>query len=148
VTLPEHVIDALASLDADIGRAIVRLAQPLLAVRPHAPAQLTTFGRRSLIVVSPSRTLEKRTGIDLLHLPDGRALIAFEQPITIAGLELMIEDALDDPALPDADRETFSALGDILRTARRSGRVGLVQKSVIVLETGRTAATLRRNSKR
>src|SRR5689334_17636429 len=75
VTLPHHVIDALAAVDADIGRAIVRLAQPVLRKRPHPPAELATFGKRSVIVVNPSRSLERRAGVDLLHLPDGRALI-------------------------------------------------------------------------
>jgi hypothetical protein len=135
VTLPEHVLSALASIDVDLGRAIVRLAQPVLAARPHAAAELATFGRHSVIVVHPSRTLERRTGVELLHLPDGRALISFDQTRTIAALELLIADALDDPRLPRADRGVFSAIGEILRNARHSDRVALLQRNVIVLET-------------
>jgi hypothetical protein len=146
LTLPEHVIDALTALDPDLSRAIVRLAQPTLGARPHAPAELATFGRHSVIVVNPSRTLEKRTGVQLLHMPDGRALISFDQPMTIPGLELLIEDALEDTTLPAADREIFEAIGAILKSARRSDTVTLLQRSIIVLETGRTPA-LRRISK-
>ena len=135
VTLPEHVLVALAGLDADLGRAIVRLAQPLVGAQPHPPAELATFGRHSVIVVNPTRTLEKRTGVELLHLPDGRALIAFDAPMTIAGLELVIEDALEDAALPLADRQVFETIRTILKTARRSQDVLLLQKNVIVLET-------------
>ena len=135
VTLPEHVLAALAALDPDLGRAIVRLAQPLVGAQPHPPAELATFGRHSVIVVNPSRTLEKRTGVELLHLPDGRALIAFEAPMTIAGLELVIEDTLEDPALPAGDRQVFETIRSILKTARRSQDVPLLQKNVIVLET-------------
>ena len=76
-----------------------------------------------MIVVNPSRTLERRTGIELLHLPDGRALIAFDQTRTAAALELLIEDALEDRGLPAADREIFEAIADILKSARRSDRV-------------------------
>jgi hypothetical protein len=144
LTLPDHVIDALAALDPDLSRAIVRLAQPMLADRPHAPAELATFGRHSVIVVNPSRTLEKRTGVELLHMPDGRALISFEQPMTIAGLELLIEDAIEDKGLPAADREIFEAIAGILKTARRSDNVILLQRNVIVLETRRAAAPIRR----
>ena len=126
---------ALAGLDADLGRAIVRLAQPLVGAQPHPPAELATFGRHSVIVVNPTRTLEKRTGVELLHLPDGRALIAFDAPMTIAGLELVIEDALEDAALPLADRQVFETIRTILKTARRSQDVLLLQKNVIVLET-------------
>jgi hypothetical protein len=135
VTLPEHVLQALASVDSDLGRAIVRLAQPTLSERPHAPAELATFGRHSVIVVHPSRTLERRTGVELLHLPDGRALIAFDHTRTVAALELLIEDALEDRALPPDDREIFEAVADILKTARRSDRVAILQRNVIVLET-------------
>lgn len=147
LTLPEHVLDALSALDPDVSRAIVRLAQPMLADRPHPPAELATFGRHSVIVVSPSRTLEKRTGVELLHMPDGRALISFDQPMTIPSLELLIEDALEDKALPAADRDIFEAIFSILKTARRSDNVTLLQRNVIVLETRRTAASTRRIGK-
>ena len=135
VTLPEHVLRALTSIDGDLARAIVRLAQPVLSERPHAPAELATFGRHSVIVVNPSRTLERRTGVELLHLPDGRALISFDQTQTIPALELLIEDAIDDRDLPTADREVFEAISNILKTARRSNRVAVLQRNVIVLET-------------
>lgn len=147
LTLPEHVIDALAGLDADLGRAIVRLTQPLLADEPHAPAELATFGRHSVIVVNPSRTLERRTGVELLHLPDGRALISFDHTSSIPGLELLLEDALEDRTLPSSDREIFEAISRILKSARRSDRVLLLQRNVIVLETRRTAASSRRIGK-
>ena len=147
ITLPDHVLDALSTLDPDLGRAIVRLAQPVLGERRHPPAELATFGRHSVIVVSPSRTLEKRTGIELIHLPDGRALISFDRSKTIPGLELVIADALDDASLPPKDREIFEAVAGILKSARRSDNIELLQRHVIVLETRRGAAPSRRTSK-
>jgi hypothetical protein len=147
LTLPDHVLDALTALDPDLSRAIVRLAQPLLADRPHAPAELASFGRHSVIVVNPSKTFEKRTGVELVHLPDGRALISFDRAMTIPGLELLIEDALEDTSLPPVDREIFDAIGSILKTARRSDTVVLLQRNIIVLETRRTPAAIRRISK-
>lgn len=140
LTLPEDVLEALSRLDGDLGRAIVRLAQPVLGDRPHPPAELATFGRHSVIIVTPSRTLERRTGVDLLHLPDGRALISFDQLTTIADLELLIEDALEDRSLPALDRDVFEAIRAILRSARRSDSVALLQRNVIVLETRRSTA--------
>jgi len=137
VTLPESVIEALGGLDADLGRAIVRLAQGIVGDKPHPPAELATFGRHSVIVVNPTRSLEKRTGIELLHLPDGRALISFDETTNIPALELMIQDSLDDSSLPQGDRAVFEAIRQILKTARRSDAVTLLQKNVIVLETGR-----------
>src|SRR5689334_778879 len=77
LTLPEEVLAVLRSIDADLSRAIVRLAQPALARRPRdrPPAELIRFGRRAVIVVTPTRSLEERTGIFLVPLTDGRALM-------------------------------------------------------------------------
>jgi hypothetical protein len=134
LTLPERVIEALARVDADLGRAVVRLAQPELAKAAHAPAELAAFGRSAVIVVNPSRTLEQQTGVTLVHLPDGRALISFDQSMSIAQLELMIADALDGARLSSEDRAVFGAIGDILRTARRSPGTVLSQRNIIVVE--------------
>ena len=139
ITLPEPVLDALRLLDHDVGRAIVRLAQPLIGSRPHPPAELATFGRRSVIVVNPSATLEERTGVDLVHLPDGRALISFDQGTTIPQLELVIADALEDSHLSGEDRRVFDSIRDILRDARRSDRVLLESRNIIVIESRRAS---------
>jgi hypothetical protein len=134
LTLPLDVIAVLAAVDGDLSRAVVRIAQPRLARRPHPPAELARFGRRSVIVVNPSRTLERRTGVGLVPLPDGRALISFEAATTPAALELRIADALEDPRLPKADRAIFEAVAAILKAARRSGAVMMRQPSIIVFE--------------
>ena len=101
LTLPEEVIAALRSVDGDLSRAVVRLTQPELAKRPHPPAELAVFGGKAVIVVNPTHTLEQRTGVSLVPLPDGRALISFDQPMTISQLELMLHDSLEDRQLPD-----------------------------------------------
>jgi hypothetical protein len=134
LTLPLDVIDALSAIDADLSRAIVRIAQPELARRPRRAAELATFGRRAVIIVNPTRTLERRTGVGLVPLPDGRALISFDQPTTPAALELMIADALEDRGLPTGDREVFEGIVHILKSARRDSDVSLRQSNIIVLE--------------
>ncbi|MEO7274226.1 MAG: hypothetical protein ABIX28_06865 [Vicinamibacterales bacterium] len=137
LTLPVPVIDALSAIDADISRAVVRVAQPELSRRRRAPAELAVFGRRSVIVITPSRTLERRMGVELVPLPDGRALISFDRSVTPASLELRITDALDGDQLNAGDREIFRAIADILRTARRSADVMLKQPNIIMLEARR-----------
>jgi hypothetical protein len=74
-------------------------------------------------------------------------LISFDRSRTIPGLELLIADALEDPALPPPDRAMFEAIAGILKSARRSDTIALLQRHVIVLETRRGAAPLRRSSK-
>lgn len=135
LTLPDEVIEALAAVDTDLSRAVVRVTQPEMAKRAHPPAELAAFGRRAVIVVNPSRTLERRTGVVLVPLSDGRALISFDEPMSIAQLELSIQDAIDDPLLADVDAEVFHGISRILRDARRSAGITLHQRSIIVIET-------------
>ena len=145
LTLPEHVIETLTAGEPDLGRAIVRLAPSSLKRTAARPAELCHFGSHAVIVVSPTRTLEKLAGVELVPLPDGRALIAFPPSRTAADLELLLEDAIDGPALTRADRSIFESILEVIREARRSGEVSLVQRSIIVFESRRTSA--RKSSK-
>src|SRR5690242_5680425 len=72
LTLPEDVIAALQAIDADLSRAVVRVVQPHVASAPHAPAEVSAFGRGAVIIVNPSRGLEQLTGVALVRLADGR----------------------------------------------------------------------------
>lgn len=145
LTLPEEVIDALAAIDADLSRAVVRVTQPEMAKRPHPPAELAAFGRWAVIVVNPTRTLEQRTGVLLVPLSDGRALLSFDEPLSIAKLELRIQDAIDDPRLSRADSEIFQGIGRLLRDARRANGVAVQQRHIIVLESLTTRKKLSRS---
>jgi hypothetical protein len=143
LTLPEAAIAALRSIDRDLGRAIVRMVQPQLSKPPHSAAELSAFGDRAVILVPPSATLTNRTGVELVPLSDGRALISFDQRLSVQEIELRVCDAVDDPTLPPGDRAMFEALAHILRDARRSGKVALRERSIIVLQRtrGRTLRT-------
>jgi hypothetical protein len=135
LTLPESVIASLSAIDRDLSKAVVGLANRRRTKNGRAAADLSVFGRRAVITIQPSSSLERRAGIDLVPLPDGRALIAFDQPKTVADLELLVFDALDDPHLSAGDRRIFEGIGSILREARRSNDVSLQQRSIIVIET-------------
>lgn len=143
LTLPEHVIKALGSVDLDLSRAIVRVTPAPNAAGPQ-PAELSRFGRHAVIVINPTRTLAKRTGVELVPLPDGRALISFPHSTTVAELELLLEDALDDRQLSTADKAIFEAVVGILREARRSHDVVLLQRSIVVLENRRPISRRRK----
>src|SRR5436190_16587070 len=80
LTLPEQIIEILAAVDPDLSRAVVRLAMPQAGRAARKPAELVSFGRHAVILVTPTRTLERQAGVTLVPLPDGRALISFEQP--------------------------------------------------------------------
>jgi hypothetical protein len=137
LTLPESVIESLSHINRDLSRAIVTLTSRRGRKNGRAAADLSVFGRRAVITIQPSSSLERRAGIELVPLPDGRALIAFDQPKTMADLELVVFDALDDPNLAPADRRIFEGIGSILREARRSTDVTMLQRSIIVIQNAR-----------
>ena len=135
LTLPESVLSALASVDEDISKAVVQLAQRQSRQKRHPLAELTVFGRNAVITVRPTPSLERWADVHLVPLPDGRALISFAQPRTIAELELTLNDAIENPALPEDDRQLFEAIARILKDARRSGDVVVHRRNIIVLES-------------
>ena len=126
----------LSKVNQDLSRAVVTVAKRV-PVNGHPPAELMVFGNRAVITVRPTPSLEQRAGVHLVPLPDGRALISFDQPRSIADLELLLLDALEDPALSPDDRRVFQGIETILRESRRSHDVALLNRSIIVLESGR-----------
>lgn len=135
LTLPETVITSLSEVDPDLSRAVVSLTKRGRRSNGQPPAALAVFGNRAVITIRPTKSLEKRTGVNLVPLSDGRALISFHQPKSIAELELLIYDALEDRSLSAEDRRVFEGIGTILRDARRSSDVSLLHRSIIVLES-------------
>jgi hypothetical protein len=134
LTLPEETLTRLADVHHDMGHAIVRLADIHRSSQPGAAAELATFGHRAVITIRPTPSLERRVGIELVPLPNGRALISFDQPKTVSDLELMLNDALDDRTLHATERQVFEAIRAILKDARRASDVRLLRRNIIVLE--------------
>src|SRR5688572_29153579 len=90
LTLPEDVIATLQGIDPDLSRAVVRAMQTLAPREPAAPAELASYGNRSVILVPPSRVLRERTGVELVPLSDGRALISMDDRHSMPKLELQL----------------------------------------------------------
>lgn len=133
LTLPTDVIATLNTVDTDLSRAIVRVAESLPPGTRRRPAELAPYGNRAVITVPNSRLLKERTGIELVPLSDGRALISFDQRLTVPQIELRLLDALADDTLDGAEREVFEALAHILREARQAPDVELRERQIIVL---------------
>jgi len=135
VTLPDDVIERLATINPDISRAIVQLAETL-AARAHtlpAPVEISEYGQGALIVVSPVNALRELPGVELIPLSDGRALISLDTPVTLSQLELGIRDALDTGTHAEADREALEGVATILRRARQSSQTTLRTRTIIVV---------------
>jgi hypothetical protein len=136
ITLPDDVVQSLRVVDPDLSRAIVRLAERSrgsIVARP--PVELTHYGHSAVIVVTPIKAIRRLAGVALVPLPDGRALISLDQQVGVAEFEVMVGDALDADGVPPPERAVLESLRDILREARRSRRIRLRERSIIVLES-------------
>ena len=142
VTLPEDVIARLQAIDADLGRAIVAVAEFRTSRRLQMirPAELANYGNHTVIVVMPFKALKRLRGVQLVPIGNGRALISLDDPRAVPELELQLQDALDQAGVNGAERKSLEALAEILREARRSRRVTVKERTIIVLESKRQRA--------
>jgi hypothetical protein len=139
VTLPDDVIARLATIDVDLGRAIVALAERRTPkhARPPRPAEIASYGKHAVIVVTPVRALRRLAGVQLVPIGNGRALIALGRSHSIPGLELQIGDVIAGNGVSADERRALTAIADILRRTRRSRGVSLEERMIIVLESAR-----------
>jgi hypothetical protein len=137
LTLPEDVIAALTTIDEDLGRAVVRVVQPLVAdVAPHPPAELSNYRDSAVILTRRLPSLERIAGVTLVPLPDGRALISLDGTIGVSDFELRLRDLVDDGTRLEAgERSALEAIAGILRAARSAKGLTVQQRSIIVLQS-------------
>lgn len=138
VTLPHDVVDWLASVDPDVGRAIVELHDRTTrrdprARRPEPPgAELVDVGEgRSLIVVDP-KMVRGLAGVAAIPFGEGRSFLALEPFWTMADLELSLVDALDRGVADAARRAALVQFRDQLREWRKDRSVVLEPRAIIV----------------
>ena len=138
VTLPEDVLTRLTGVDTDLGRAIVALVERRRAyVRAVKPAEMSSYGNHAVIIVNPVQALKRIGGVQLVPIGNGRALISLERTQSIPAFELELVDALARGTVSERERQTFAAIVEILRQSRRSRRVILESRTIIVFQTKR-----------
>lgn len=139
VTLPEDVLARLAVVHADLGRAIVALAERngKGRVRRVRPAEIAAYGNHAVIVVNPVRALRRLPGVQLVPIGNGRALISLDARYSISQLELDLADALEAPDVTKPERDLLLTIGKILRETRRSRQLTATARTIIVLERKR-----------
>jgi hypothetical protein len=143
LTLPEDVIERLHAIDGDLGCAIVALAERQAqsrrvgAARLHRP-EVAVYGNHAVIVVHPAKPLRRLPGVQLVPIGSGRALISLAPHYSVQQLELDLRDAIDRADTGPAERDALIALAGILRDSRRSRRVTLEARTIIVLESKRS----------
>jgi hypothetical protein len=135
LTLPDDVIERLSALDGDLGRAVVGLVERARQkAEPRRPAEVATWGNRSVILVVPVKALARLRGVQLIPVSDGKALIALDHPHGIPQLELDLRDMLESNIVKGQDRVVLESVAKILKQARLSHRVAVAERSIIVFE--------------
>jgi hypothetical protein len=140
VTLPEDVLTRLGVLDTDLGRAIVTLVErrgARASSRAVKPAEIASYGRHAVIIVTPVNALKRIAGVQLVPIGNGRALISLERAHSVPEFELGVGDVLSRGDITEAERRTLGAIADILKQTRRSRRVMLEERTIIVFEMKR-----------
>ena len=121
--MPERVLRLLATVHADRAKAIVRLADLILAADGGLPPPVTTVAigeGRAIILTSYSERLERLPWLRLVEVAPGRHLLSIRSGTPVETVELTLHDQLEDlPAEAAVDREIMSALLRIVRMSRR-----------------------------
>jgi hypothetical protein len=138
VTLPEDVLTRLGGLDTDLGRAIVALVERRRThVRAVKPAEMASYGNHAVIIVTPVPALKRIAGVQLVPIGNGRALISLKRTHSVPEFELELGDALARGDVSRLERQTLEAIAEILKHGRRSRRVMLEERTIIVFEVKR-----------
>jgi hypothetical protein len=135
VTLPEDILARLSGVHADVGTAIVQLVEKRTPAKPTPirPAEVTRYGNRAVIIVTPGPTLRRLRGVQLVPVGDGRALISLAAATPISSLELQVRDALEKMPPRSREREGLQSLADILRRSRGPRGLTSEARTIIVL---------------
>ena len=137
LTLPLDVIATLEQRDSDLSRAIVQLAAAAGPERAAArEAELSRYGRRAVIVVSPSARCAVSKGSSWCRCRAAAPSISLDRSLTAEAFELRLRDLLD-AGVPEPDRAGIRQVVQVLTDARRSERVHLQARTILVLESAR-----------
>ena len=124
LTLPDDVVAWLASIDRDLGWAVVKLherSQKAAKKKQDSLADLVQLpGHRALILVKPE-PFENLKGISIIPLADGRGFLALDVGKGVADLEIAVIDRLDAKGLAVSERTALQFLRQQLRTWRQAG---------------------------
>jgi hypothetical protein len=139
LTLPEDVVAWLATVDQDLGWAVVKLHERSIKGRRSRPAQVADLvqlpGQRALILVQPEY-FQNLTGVSIIPLADGRGFLALEPGRGVSDLELAVIDRLESSSLSPSEREALTQLRVLLRQWRQDG-VRFESRSIIVAQRRR-----------
>jgi hypothetical protein len=145
LTLPEDVVTWLQGIHPDPAWAIVSLCERQHDLQPrtqeHADVELVSIGQRRALIVVAQKAFGAVPGVSTIPLGAGRAFLALKEGLRIADLELAVIDRLDNPDLPDRERQGLARLREQLRECRREPGFACETRSIIIVEQTPAART-------
>jgi len=127
VTLPESTLARLATIDPDRARAIVKASHAAMPgdVKERKPVELIeVMPGLGIIMVGPSRYLQKIKWLRLIELAPLRFLVTIPTGTAVDSLELELVDLLQS-VKPDEEWEKslLEDLRDLMRNLRLEGKL-------------------------
>lgn len=140
VTLPESTLEGLRQIDADRGKAIVRLTEDALRTLPPEEPLVEVVemaANTGLILVRPRPVLSNIPFLHLVKVSPTRCIIALDSGHDYKALELALGDALEVPEVDADDRNLLQELLEHVKKFRQSERVTMAEVMLIRMESKR-----------
>jgi hypothetical protein len=126
VTLPERTLALLAAIDADRARAIVKATKAAIPATRNGgkPVELVEIlPGIGIIIVGPSRYLQKIKWLRLIELAPARFLLTIPTGTAVDSLELAVVDLLQNlKPYEKWERFMLETLRDLMRSLRLAGK--------------------------
>ncbi len=123
VTLPERTLRELGAVEPDLARAIVKVTESAVTRGPtrRPLVELVKVGRGvSIILVAPSRSLQKIPWLRLIEVTPARFLLTIAPGTSVDSLEIEILDLLEGLSKDDHhERAILTALRERMRSLRQ-----------------------------
>ena len=138
VTLPNTTLRELQRVDADRGRAIVKLARAASSQQQPLVEVVEFAENTGLVVVGPSEALLKIPFLQLVEVAPVRYLLALLPGHDFDQLEIALGDLLEDPdnGLGD-DRELIAKLLSCFKNFRKTESMSTAQIVLVQLDANR-----------
>ncbi|HEU0207835.1 MAG TPA: hypothetical protein VFQ78_02550 [Candidatus Udaeobacter sp.] len=134
LTLPESALSELERINPDRSHAIVELTKRLREREGESPlVEIVEMAKNiGLVVIGPSKTLQRMSFLRLVEVAPSRFLLTFEQGHDFHNLEIAIIDALEDEE-NEREQKLLTALLHHIKGLRKSKRVSMAEILVIRL---------------
>ena len=136
--LPTRILDALATIDADRARAVVKVTEAVVGTdkRHFEPVELVEMApNRFVIVVGPSEFLKRIPSLKLIEIAPARYLLTIASGTPIEALEVALRDLLHAPTI-QAEEPEIRIVHDLLNLIGDRRRTQRLTKSEILIIGG------------